>query len=449
MTRILFEGVRCFHDQYTHPVKPITILVGENSSGKSTFMAINRIAWDAALGGLGADIFNEEPFLLGSYEQIASFRGGKAGRVKSFCVGIETSTQRVGKKRPLSRLFGETARVTARFVSQEAQSTLSEWTFECGRLRVVVKPSTNKPRLDMTIKTSEGTRELNGQIPFLGWIGVDRILMDLTYFASSRYRDPSEKREKGEELPSIMSESELSELREIAFQMRESLGARPFAFAPIRTRPKRTYDPLQDIPEPEGSHVPMILAKTLRGGSDEAGTLRKTLSDFGATSGLFKAVEIRRKGSKESDPFQIGIKTSAQVFNLVDVGYGVSQVLPILVDATLNRQGSSFLLQQPEVHLHPKAQAALGTFLASLAKTQDKRFVIETHSDHLIDRIRMDVKDKKYGLSPGDVALLYFERSRGDVKIHNLELDSQGNITNSPPTYRQFFLDEERRMMGF
>ena len=153
----------------------------------------------------------------------------------------------------------------------------------------------------------------------------------------------------------------------------------------------------------------MVLAKTFRDKSEGSDKLHDALISFGKSSGLFKDVEVKRKGHKESDPFQIGIKTIGPPFNLVDVGYGVSQVLPILVDAVQYPERSSFLLQQPEVHLHPKAQAELASFLAVLAMKQGKRFVIETHSDYLIDRIRMDIREKK-GISREDVAILYFER---------------------------------------
>jgi predicted ATPase len=153
-------------------------------------------------------------------------------------------------------------------------------------------------------------------------------------------------------------------------------------------------------------------------------------------------------GSSESDPFQIRLHIGGTTVNLIDVGYGVSQVLPIVVDSLRSKQGGTFLLQQPEVHLHPKAQAELGSFLGILAKQQDKRFVIETHSDYLVDRIRMDIRDKKNGLRPEDVSLLYFERRNGEAQIHRLELDEQGNIVNAPPGYRSFFLEEERRFLG-
>ena len=191
----------------------------------------------------------------------------------------------------------------------------------------------------------------------------------------------------------------------------------------------------------------MVLARTFLEKSKGSKDLQEALNSFGKVSGLFNSIEVKRKGHKESDPFQISVKTIGQPFNLVDVGNGVSQALPIVVDVLQNPKDSTFLLQQPEVHLHPKAQAELGSFLAALSKEQNKQFIIETHSDYLIDCFRMDIRDNK-SLSPDDIAILYFEKSQGGVEIHNLELDEFGNLVNTPPTYRQVFLAEERRMWG-
>ena len=97
-----------------------------------------------------------------------------------------------------------------------------------------------------------------------------------------------------------------------------------------------------------------------------------------------------------------------------------------------------FLLQQPEVHLHPSAQAALGSLFCSIAGP-DRQLVVETHSDYIIDRVRMDVRDKKTDLKPEDVSILYFERGESDVKIHSIRLDEHGNVLDAPDSYGQFF----------
>jgi predicted ATPase len=106
-----------------------------------------------------------------------------------------------------------------------------------------------------------------------------------------------------------------------------------------------------------------------------------------------------------------------------------------------------FLLQQPEIHLHPRAQAELGSFLGTVVSNQSMRAVVETHSDYLLDRIRMDIRDKK-GLSPDDVIILFFERNGLEVSVRSMEIDEHGNLLNAPPSYRRFFLEEERRFLG-
>ena len=107
------------------------------------------------------------------------------------------------------------------------------------------------------------------------------------------------------------------------------------------------------------------------------------------------------------------------------------------------------LLQQPEVHLHPRAQAALGTLLASAAAA-GRQIIVETHSDYIIDRIRMDVRDQTTALKPEAVSILYFEPCDGDseVKIHNIRLDQMGNVLDAPPSYGEFFMDEINRSIG-
>ena len=65
----------------------------------------------------------------------------------------------------------------------------------------------------------------------------------------------------------------------------------------------------------------------------------------------------------------------------------------------------------------------------------------------MIDRIRMDIRDGQH-LKPNEVAILYFERIGGAVQVHTMEIDRFGNLSGVPPGYRQFFLEEERRLLG-
>ncbi len=105
-----------------------------------------------------------------------------------------------------------------------------------------------------------------------------------------------------------------------------------------------------------------------------------------------------------------------------------------------------FLLQQPEVHLHPSAQAALGNLFCQVAKPE-RQLVVETHSDHLLDRVRMDVRDGTTRLKPEDVSIFFFERGDLDVHIYSLRIDEEGNIGGAPGSYRRFFMEEVARSL--
>ena len=217
--------------------------------------------------------------------------------------------------------------------------------------------------------------------------------------------------------------------------------------APLRSKPRRTYDPIRETASADGEHIPMLMMRLDRTDKDKWSSLHDDLVDFGRESGLFSDIKVRRHGRQMSDPFQLQVKVrSGSLANIMDVGYGVSQSLPILVDVR-SKKNCSFLLQQPEVHLHPRAQAELaGLFVESFRK-HGNRFLIETHSDYIIDRVRILVR--KRTLKADDVSILYFEPKGNAVTIHNMTLDKDGNLLGAPPGYREFFVKETDRLLGF
>ena len=219
------------------------------------------------------------------------------------------------------------------------------------------------------------------------------------------------------------------------------------AVAPLRSKPKRTYDPVREAASPDGEHIPMLMMRLDRTEAGDWSSLHDDLIEFGRNSGMFSDIKVRSHGRQMSDPFQLQVKVrSGSYANIMDVGYGVSQSLPILVDVRRARR-RTFLLQQPEVHLHPRAQASLAELFAESWKRNKNRFLIETHSDYIIDRVRILVR--KGRLKTDDVAILYFESKRNSVVVHNLTLDGDGNLQNVPDGYRDFFLRETDLLLGF
>jgi len=422
--RLQFEGIRCFSEPQDALIRPITLLVGENSSGKTTFLALYRIAYAIANSMQTVPLFNEPPFSLGAYDQIATHRAGHKGTAESFSVTI-----RVGDGAGFSSLRHE-------YASHGGQPAPRIRRLEVGDLVIQHTERVGKPPLILISGSKRKAR-----FPFAPFL--DGATQDPPTLWGSLMAPEIEKAGGA----GVFTRSDWESIDRALRSIQQEFRRRPYAIAPIRTSPLRTYDPIGAAPNPEGSHVPMLLASLSRSSNQgEWAKLRSALKEFGIKSGLFEGIGIVDKGKKESDPFQVGVKTGGPTFNLIDVGYGVSQSLPILVDTLLRASPfQTFLLQQPEVHLHPKAQAELGSFFARQADAR-RRFLIETHSDYLVDRIRMEVRRKV--LTAEDVSLLYFERGKSGTTIHNLELDANGGIINPPPGFRQFFLNEERELLG-
>jgi hypothetical protein len=217
--------------------------------------------------------------------------------------------------------------------------------------------------------------------------------------------------------------------------------------APIRTRPKRTYDGYGQPFSPEGEHTPYVIRKQLdsRAGAEK---FRKALSDFGVESGLFSDVMIHKLGDDATSPFELMIRLREDcALRINSVGYGVSQVLPLVVEMLARRKGSWFAMQQPEVHLHPRAQAALGDVIYNVAEHDDKRFLVETHSDFTIDRFRMNYRNSAQHKSNAQV--LFFQRDNLGNHVHCIAIDKKGEYSyDQPQAFREFFLKEQTKLLG-
>jgi predicted ATPase len=152
------------------------------------------------------------------------------------------------------------------------------------------------------------------------------------------------------------------------------------------------------------------------------------------------------------DDTQIELKvnraeSSDDMVNIADVGSGVSQVLPVLVALVAAEPGQLVYLEEPEIHLHPRAQADLGEIIVEAAN-RGVRVVLETHSDLLLRRIQSLVAEDK--ISPDKAILHWFSRdNNGFTKITSSGLTNTGGYKQSdfPLDFSDVFLDEEGRYL--
>ena len=465
MDKITLKNYRCFREQQTASLAPLTLLVGENSTGKTSFLALIRALWDVAFRDEVPD-FREDPYNLGSFNEIVHSRGGRAGIANSFEAGFDDS----GNRRRGSISFH------AEFEARSSDPFPAvRYYKKDGTTIEICDQGAGQHTIGLS-QTAEGRASVNEYLK----LEANLFSRDETRLAPLRTLEMEYRRgiADSENLegaiegtrrgrvgtggnrnaePRVSSEA-VDILRETVNSFRlpvipRRTRVRPFAGAPVRSRPLRTYDPARPSADPEGGYIPTYLASLYHRNPESWQKLKRSIEDFGRASGLFDEISIKLLGRSEGTPFQVQVRKfsgkgrKGPPRNLIDVGYGVSQSLPLLSELLRNDASQIFLLQQPEVHLHPVAQAALGTLFCQLAGRR-QQLIVETHSDHLIDRVRMDIRDKTTSLTHKDVSILYFEPGDLDVKIHSIRFDEYGNVLDAPPSYRRFFMEEVSRSIG-
>ena len=429
ITQFTMEEVRCFSDRQTLEIRPLTFLVGENSTGKTTalgcFHVLANYLRDNRLD------FNADPYSMGIFKDVVRNSRPKA---KTFKLGFTTE--------------------------------IAEWIVEFAEKTGAIEPTVSSAKLkfsdgEIVFKIRDGSAERQNRLAAFekkhncyeinyGHEGFDLFLerpnFCLLGSRSVRFLKGDSKGKTA--LANFLKTHENSE-RPLNRPWDIGSHLSVFSTSPIRSRPKRTYDPTKEFNDPEGGDVPMFLMRVRATQQKRWEKLKTQLVEFGKSSGLFQNIEIKNFGRSLGGPFQLRFKVKGPSANIVDVGYGVSQILPILVHI-LNSdidEMTYFLLQQPEVHLHPRVQAELSSLMVKLANDSNRSFIVETHSDYMIDRARIEIR--RGNIKPEDVSLIYFEPKGNILKGHNISFDKMANMEGVPPHFREFFLKESNRLMGF
>ncbi len=212
---------------------------------------------------------------------------------------------------------------------------------------------------------------------------------------------------------------------------------------PVRGFPERFYSPDRQWHK-SGKHFPAMWRDLKRAGDKDA--LNAALQ-FGQESQLFEGLDVESLSDEIAGaPLLVTITKRGKKFALSQVGFGVSQVIPIIVEALFDSAAKVkpiSLLQQPELHLHPIAQAALGEFLFKLA-AQGSRFIVETHSDFLIDRFRANMRENKGTLR---ARVLYCTSDSTGNHCQTVGIDPAGELIEPPAGYKDFFVAELARTL--
>ncbi len=224
---------------------------------------------------------------------------------------------------------------------------------------------------------------------------------------------------------------------------------------PLRERPRRQYGWLGNMPEDVGTSGEHAIACILaaqgaqrmlsRGGS---GSVAEPFAEFIAhwlvDLGVIESFSVGPTAPGRRD-YEVRVKTLGGLtdVSLPDVGFGVSQVLPALVEAFYCPPGATVWMEQPEIHLHPQVQAALADVFISAVHAQENgqprnvQFIIETHSEHFLNRLQRRVAEE--AIRSDEVAIHFAQRGVDGAQLEEVIVNEYGDITNWP---QNFFGDE-------
>lgn len=232
-------------------------------------------------------------------------------------------------------------------------------------------------------------------------------------------------------------------------ELERQFGDRTFYLGPLRSYPERQYTWQGSRPADVGVSgdraVDALLASRRRGPvnarelnrighAKKRMTVEENVAEWLVYLDLISSFDVERI-SKDADIYRVLVKRSADSAPvlLTDVGFGVSQILPVLVLLAYVDEGSTVLLEQPEIHLHPAVQAGLADVVMETALARNVQVIVESHSEHFLRRLQRRVAEQK--LRPEHVALYFSDQEHGESTLRELSLNLFGEIDNWPDNF--------------
>jgi len=242
-------------------------------------------------------------------------------------------------------------------------------------------------------------------------------------------------------------------VQDLGLHLTQAVGSVAY-LGPLRERPERSYMWNRQSPGDLGSRgeraVHALLAsansRTKRKDGKEGGQgwLVEKVSGWLARMGVADRLVLERQG--RSRYFEVILEAEGRRANIMDVGFGVSQVLPMLVLAYFVPRGGTIIAEQPEIHLHPRAQVGLAELMVEVARERHVQFLVETHSEHVFRRLQFLIADEK--VSKDECRLYFVARSDGSAAdLRRLEVDEFGRVARWPEHFFGDAVGETERQM--
>ncbi len=470
LTHLRIKNFKSWRDTGEIRLAPLTVFFGANSSGKSSlnqFLMMLKQTVESSDRQTTLHLGNQKTAMeLGTFWDITHHHKVEEGI--NFELGDwwlkETTLTVTGKSpKPRSPQPRNPQRISLRFVATLGLSEDSQEDIVVHQMFYQLKPERNaglvRKRLDIGMKhendgylltissnnqTATISERLSPPIHFYGFPS-DAVAKERLSPPIHSYGFPSDT-VAGDGMVGGFTLADLTWNLETQLQNLYYLGA-------LREPPQRFYLRTGGQPESVGWHgekaiEALLFAQNKRiafGKNAVPVLLSEKVASWLKIMGLLDSFEVNKIAPQRQD-YEVLVKTVAMASqtNITEVGFGVAQVLPVIVQCFYAPPNSTTLIEQPEAHLHPSAQSTLADlFIEAVQAVDDQggerhlQLVIESHSEHFLRRLQRRIAEEKIGHE--EVAIYFCEATPAGSVLKTLEIDEYGNINNWPTN---FFGDE-------
>ncbi len=433
---ISLENYKSFKNETNIEIFPLTILCGVNSSGKSSIlksllMLKQSFEESNVYNGM---LLNGKYIDNGTYNEILNSKSKEDSFTISNAFVLTKNKSAESKEynifKTLSRLYHkkEIEKIEINYKITITHGSGSLYSNQIKnidlKINVFVSSTIIASSINMSLKDKKKYKILGHNIPDTSTGNLGSVLIDdcFCYFSNmslnSIYKEKIEY-QNTMYIPSLVS----------LFNVVPTQYAQIYYIAPLRENPARRYISDRDVVNVgiAGENTSLLL-NSLYKKTKSSVCAPSSEDDYIASSSNFEKTNFMNILNSWMEYMDLGtinietmqnelIKIKSDNQNLADVGFGVSQGLPILVEGLSLYSNQVLLLEQPEIHLHPRAQMKMADFLLSLI-AHDKTVIVETHSDHFINRIvRRYMED---------------ENIRDKIRIYFIDKDSDGLSSITP-----------------
>ena len=376
LKKLRIQNFKVWEDTGEIDLAPITLFFGANSSGKSSIGQFLMML-KQTVESRGRDVFylgdRNSAVQLGSYKEMVFQRDEKKNIKVDYQWSLSESLTVINPNPPHERFSGNDLAFQAEVSTGDIRDYVELFKYRLIRdgeklllLGMERWPGTRSYKVespDLTLKKrSEQVEELYRGLPD-HFYRFPRALI-------TRYRNGDillEFNYKHEELFSTL-----------------------FYLGPLRTKTARSYDNTGGTPESVGYEGQDTVAAILAAKDKER--FERGIASKLKYIGLIEDFKVEKLVERL---YKVMVRTKGSItwVELPDVGFGISQVLPVLVQCDYAPEGSIILIDQPEIHLHPYAQSALADVMIDVIKKRNIQLVIETHSEHFLRRLQRRIAE--------------------------------------------------------